>query len=155
FDRPGAPVDRPPVPPARSALASADADRPHHLVVLVLEDVAVPDVLARQVELRLNASHLVRIGDDGILATGLPGLRPAGIASEHLELHLMDVDGVGVVAEVGDLPDLGGAQGRILGDRGGPAEWYWLALGIEGPQQGLHRLDRGAVWMMRVLARLP
>src|SRR5678815_5577638 len=46
----------------------------HHLVVLVLDDVAVPDELARRVELRPHSRHLARIGDDGILEARFPGL---------------------------------------------------------------------------------
>jgi hypothetical protein len=39
--------------------------RPHHLVILVLNDVAVPDELAGRVELGLYAGDLARIGDAG------------------------------------------------------------------------------------------
>ena len=60
------------IPPTR--LNRPDPVRPHHLVVLVLDDVAVPDELARRVELRPDAGHLARIGDDGVLEAGLPGL---------------------------------------------------------------------------------
>jgi hypothetical protein len=39
----------------------ADGVRAHHFVVLVLDDVAVPDELARQIEARFHASDFTRI----------------------------------------------------------------------------------------------
>src|SRR6266540_3056811 len=38
----------------------------HHLVVLVLDDVAVPHVQAGEVELGLDPGDLLRVGDDGV-----------------------------------------------------------------------------------------
>ena len=51
------------------------AVRHHHLVVLVLDDVAVPDVQAGDVEGRVDAGDLTRVGDYGVLPAGLRGLR--------------------------------------------------------------------------------
>jgi hypothetical protein len=48
---------------------SADRVGPHHLVVLVINDVAVPDEETRAVEFRLDAGDLVGIGDDRVPAT--------------------------------------------------------------------------------------
>ena len=76
-------------------------------VVLVLEDVAVPDEETLAIELRLDAGHLARIGDDRVLEAGLPrigaisgtlvqldGLNHLALpiqsqllAVDHLELH--------------------------------------------------------------------
>src|SRR5215471_6489832 len=68
---------RQPHPRAVSQLAD-DVVRPHHLVVFVLQNVAVPDVpeslprsdrrAGRQIELRDHLRHHTRISDDGILA---------------------------------------------------------------------------------------
>ena len=41
----------------------------------MFDDVAVPDELAGRVELRPDARDLPRIGDDGVLEAGFPGLR--------------------------------------------------------------------------------
>ena len=48
-----------------------------HLVVLVLDDVAAPDEEAGPVVGRLDAGDLAGVGDDGVLAAGLPRLGPA------------------------------------------------------------------------------
>ena len=56
--------------------------RPHHLVVLVLDDVAVPDELAGLVELGADAGDLAGIGDDRVLEAGLPGFGRSGGARE-------------------------------------------------------------------------
>ena len=98
-----------------------DVVRPHHLVVLVLDDVAVPDIQASDVEPGLDAGDLVRIGDDRVLEARLPGFRRSGGSAERLpvddlELHQVDVDGVGVGREIVDLPRFGGADGRVLAD---------------------------------------
>ena len=50
----------------------SDAVRTHHLVVLVLDDVAVPHEQAGAVVGRLHARDLPGVGDDGVLAAGLP-----------------------------------------------------------------------------------
>ena len=49
-----------------------DPQRAHHLVVLVLKDVAVPDEEPRLIETGLDAGDLVGVGDDRVLVTGLP-----------------------------------------------------------------------------------
>src|SRR6188474_3587012 len=56
-------------------LQGADAVRPHHFIVLVLDDVAMPDELAGRIELRPHASDLSGIGNHGVLEASLPGLR--------------------------------------------------------------------------------
>src|SRR5215208_136884 len=128
-----------------------DAVRPHHLVVLVFEDVAVPDEQAGAVEQRLHARDLVRVGDDGVLATGLPGLRGPGsrladhLAAEDLEGHLVDVDRMSVGGEVVQLPDFDGSQGRVLRGRLVPAERVSAAVRVERPQVGLGRCEWLAV----------
>ena len=70
-DEPG--VDRAAVPSVRLArLDGADAVGPHHLVVLVLDDVAVPDELAGCGESHTHPGHLARQGRNGVLDAGLP-----------------------------------------------------------------------------------
>src|SRR6266508_360290 len=116
----------------------------HHLVVLVLDDVAVPHVQAGEVELGLDPGDLLRVGDDGVLVAGLPALRRSGrslgrlerLAVDDLELHLVDVDGVGVFGEVVELPDLGGSQRRVLGDRIVPAQVDRVLAGPSGVKVG-------------------
>ena len=93
-----------------------DPQRAHHLVVLVLEDVAVPDEEPGVVEARLDAGDLVGVGDDRVLVAGLPRLGGPSRSAERLpvhdlELHLVDVDRVGVLGEVVDLPELDRAAG--------------------------------------------
>jgi hypothetical protein len=51
----------------------SDSVGPHHLVVLMLDDMTVPDEAAGHVELRLNARDLAGIGNDGVLETRFPG----------------------------------------------------------------------------------
>ena len=65
-----------------AGLRRSDAVGPHHLVVLVLDDVAVPDELAGVSELRLDARDLAGVGDDRVLEAGLPRLRRGGGAVE-------------------------------------------------------------------------
>lgn len=91
----------------------ADAEWPHHLVVLMLEDVAVEDEQAGTVEQRLDPGDLVRVGDHGVLATGLPALRRPWVAADWLPLHhlegdLVDVNRMGIGGEVVDLRCLRG-----------------------------------------------
>ena len=59
-----------------------DAVGPHHFVVLVLDDVAVPDELAGVGEPQPQPGHLARVGDHGVLPAVLPGLRRGRVASE-------------------------------------------------------------------------
>ena len=90
-----------------AARAVGDAVGPHHLVVLVLEDVALPDVEPLDVEGGVHAGDLAGVRDDGVLPAGLGELgragalqgarrRIEGLAIDHLELHQVEVDRVGV-----------------------------------------------------------
>ena len=49
-----------------AGLFRTDAVRAHHLIILVLNDVAVPDKETRLGKLHLEASDLARIGDDRV-----------------------------------------------------------------------------------------
>src|ERR687898_565322 len=117
-----------------AGLGRADAVRPHHLVVLVFDDVAVPHELARSVEPDAYPGDLPGICDDGVLEPDLPRLRwlrgtrgshglsvfvhDDVLAVHHLEVHLVDVHGVGVLRRVVELPHLGRTDGRVS-DSGG------------------------------------
>jgi hypothetical protein len=76
-------------------------------VVLVLDDVAVPNEEARAVEGGLHPPDLTWIGDDGVLARSrLPGLRSADspadrLAVDDLEQDLVDVNRVGTAPYYG------------------------------------------------------
>jgi hypothetical protein len=74
-----------------TGLYGTDAVWPHHLVVFVLYDVAVPDELARRVELRPHACDLAGIGDDGVLETVLPRLGRGYIAVKLNRFHNLTV----------------------------------------------------------------
>src|SRR5215207_10480937 len=136
-----------------AAVSGPDAIRAHHLVVLVLEDVAVPDEQAGAVEERLHARDLAGVGDHGVLATELPALGRTGDAVErlavfYLEGDLVDVDRVGVLGEVVELPDLDRADLGELAWRLVPAEWVAATVGVECAEVGLggaERLAAGAV----------
>ena len=109
-------------------VSGPDPIRPHHLVVLVLDDVAMPNEQAGTVEERLHACDFAGVGDHGVLAAALPALRGAGDAFKRLPVHhlegdLVDVDRVGVRGEVVELPDLDRANRGVLGRRLVPAEW--------------------------------
>ena len=56
-------------------------ERPHHLVVFVLDDMTMPDKKPWQVVLGLDSRDLAGIGDDRILETGFTGLWRSGLAS--------------------------------------------------------------------------
>ena len=60
-------------------LLRSDAVRPHHLVVLMLDDVAVPDELAGFLELRPDAGDFTRISGDRVLEAAFPSLGWSGI----------------------------------------------------------------------------
>ena len=111
-------------------LHGPDAIQAHHLVVLVLDDVAVPDELAGVGEPQPQPGHLAGVGDDGVLPAALPGLGRVGLPAswtgwmtsplsrqgealpvDDLEGDLVDVHRVGVGGGVVELPDLGGAHG--------------------------------------------
>jgi hypothetical protein len=102
---------------------------PHHLVVFVLDDVAVPDELARPSEARLESRHLARVGDDRVLKAAFPWLWRSDLACEldrlddlpifvedealavhDLEHDFVDVHRVGIRGGVVDLPALGRAD---------------------------------------------
>jgi hypothetical protein len=81
----------------------------------------MPDEEPRVIEARFDAGDLVGVGDDRVLVAGLPRLRLSGppvkrFPVQHLKLHLVDVDRVGVLGEVVQFPDLDRVQGRGLGD---------------------------------------
>jgi hypothetical protein len=97
-------------------------------VILVLDDVAVPDEETGAIERRPDARDLARVGDDRVLAGAcLPSLGAThctgrDILSVHdLEQDLVDVDRVRVGGEVVQLPDFGRTDGGILRDRVVPA----------------------------------
>src|SRR5206468_12370112 len=119
----------------------SDPIRPHHLVVLVLHDMAVPHVEAGQIEPGLHPGDLPGVGDHGVLVAGLPALRSSGgtagaepLPVDDLELNLVNVDGVSVHGEVVDLPDLRGAESRVLRDRLVPAVVHRVPGFIEGTE---------------------
>src|SRR5512143_1938555 len=81
--------------------------------------MAVPHEEAGDVEVRLDSGKAAGIHEDGILGPGFPCFRRNGAAAklrssvradldrlpvDHLELHLVDVDGMGILGEVVDLP---------------------------------------------------
>ena len=96
----------------------------HHVVILVLEDVAVPDVLARQVELGFDGDGLSRVHLDRVLPprlvrgrlTGLTdqlgdvdaargcGCRLKLLLADNQERDLVHVYGMGMIRGVVDLP---------------------------------------------------
>ena len=117
-------------------LLRADAVGPHHLVVFVFDDVAVPHVLAGGFEVRADPGHLAGQGDHGVFDSGLPRSGQGGVALEldglddvfsfgateeqalavdHLEGQLVDVHRVRVGGGVVDLPNLGVADPGVLG----------------------------------------
>src|SRR6186713_2602723 len=104
-----------------AGLHRTDPVRPHHLVVLVLDDVAVPDELALVVELQPEPGDLIRVANDRVLEAALPGLGPSWLANgmdvgvpflvkvdrlpvHDLERHLVHVHGVSVGGHVVELP---------------------------------------------------
>lgn len=70
-----------------TGLGRSDTERPHHLVVLVLDDVAVPDVLAGGLEGGAHLGDLLRVGDHGVLAPRLAreggGARAVGVEADE------------------------------------------------------------------------
>mmetsp|Transcript_105274 Transcript_105274/g.293066 ORF Transcript_105274/g.293066 Transcript_105274/m.293066 type:complete len:679 (+) Transcript_105274:113-2149(+) len=103
-------------------------ERHHHLVVLVLENVAMPHEEAREVEGHPDPRHLKRVCDDGVLPARLAGwrhdLRAAqrpsslieGLAVHHEELHQVQVDGVRIRRLVPDPPLLCSKVSRVCDD---------------------------------------
>src|SRR5262252_7461988 len=129
------------------ARLSGDYEWTHHLVVLVLEDVAVPDEAACGAELRLDACNLTGVGDDRILEPGLSRLRRPGwpdgragvrvklLPVDYLELHRVYMNGVCVLGVVEDLPDLGGTEGRRLCGSVGPHHGHPHTGGVHSAQE--------------------
>ena len=109
-----------------AAHSHANAHRPHHFVVFVLDDVAVSDVGAGDVEACLDVCDLPWKGNHGALLAGFPRLgadrrshrrgRRDGhaffisderLAINHLEHHLVQMNGVSVRSDVEDFPNFG------------------------------------------------
>lgn len=65
------------------------------------------------------------------------------MAVDDLELQFVDVDRVGVGGEVGDLPDLGSAEGGVLGDRVVPAGRDGFAARVERAEERRRGSDVG------------
>mmetsp|Transcript_1205 Transcript_1205/g.4120 ORF Transcript_1205/g.4120 Transcript_1205/m.4120 type:complete len:239 (-) Transcript_1205:1715-2431(-) len=116
---------------ARRTALALDAVGPHHLVVLVLQDVAVPDVKARDVKGGRHLRDLAGVCDHRVLPTILRGhprqwqaeLRVAGVKispPHHPELDEVQVNGVRILRPVPKVPELGEALPRPLRDRVGP-----------------------------------
>ena len=55
-------------------LLRPDAIRSHHLIVLVLHNVAMPDELTGRIKLPSYPRHLTRVRDDCVFEAGFPGL---------------------------------------------------------------------------------
>jgi hypothetical protein len=114
---------------------------PHHLVVLVFDNVAVPDIEARDVEAGLYRSDLTRVGDDRVLEAFLPGHDAHGHGgwdhpgdrgpAQYLKPDQMDVDGMGIHREIVYIPLLGAACNRVFSyidhDLGAALEGDFLA----------------------------
>src|SRR5262249_8353992 len=105
-------MSRPPITGSRSL--GRDDVRPHHLVVLVLDDVAVPDVQSRYVERGPDGRDVSGVGEDGMLEARFPRLDDRvhrleagdGPPTHDLEPYHMHVDRMPVLGEVVDLPIL-------------------------------------------------
>ena len=99
-------------------------ERAHHLVILVLDDVAMPCIEAREVELDSNGCNLSWIGNPCVLKTRLSygqitvlTWRPIeGGSSNHFESDRVQVDRMGIRRKVIDLPLLDIAEFRRLRD---------------------------------------
>src|SRR4051812_1132228 len=103
---------------ARAGSMSDDLKLGHHVVVFVLDVVAVEDVGAAEVdELHRDADRLGGSERDDVLGAGLVGLGRASVAIEHLELDEVRVDRVQPAAGlVDEPPDLGRAEPGKRGD---------------------------------------
>lgn len=92
-------------------VARDDLERAHHRVRLVLEDVAVPHVFAREaVELGAGPDGFTGVDPDGVFRTAFVGPRFVSSvlpATDDLEVDEVQVDRMGVVPLVLELPDLG------------------------------------------------
>src|SRR3954451_18280782 len=96
------------------ASMSDDLELGHHVVVFVLDVVAVENVGAAEVdELQGDANGLVGAERDDVLGAGLVGLRRSSVAVEHAELDEVRMDRVQPAAGlVDEPPDLGAAELR-------------------------------------------
>ena len=122
--------------PGLSGLHGSYAIRTHHLVILMLNNVAMPDELASLVELRSDAGNFTRIGGDRILEAALPGFGRSGIPNQtrwglslavrirfecltvhNFKCHFVDVHRVRIRREIVKLPDFSIAHIWVLGDR--------------------------------------
>jgi hypothetical protein len=63
-------------------LDRTDSEWPHHFVVLVLDDVAMPHELPGVIEFSPDAGDFTRIGDDGVLEPGFPWFRGDDVAGQ-------------------------------------------------------------------------
>ena len=80
----------------------------------------------------------IRAGDEHSgLHRHAVGIRLQLLPVDDLELHQVNMDGMGVGGEVIDLPDLGGTQVRVLGDGVHELQRYREAIGIKSTQHGL------------------
>ena len=119
---------------AAGSAGGNDDEGPHHVVVFMLDDVAVEDVLAGEV-LKANeeSEHVAGVDDGCIFPSGLAGGWWAGdadeleaaldegsvveaLALEDLELNQMEMHGVGVVGGVDETPLLDGVEAGKFGD---------------------------------------
>src|ERR1700722_2536820 len=118
---------------------------PHHLIVLMLKDVTMPDVeeflpwgyrrTVRQVKAHDDSSNIAGIGLDRILMSRsfvafgrhwfgsedefaglLVGWYVEGLSIQYLELHKVDMQGMNVACDVHEGPDFGAASFGIFGD---------------------------------------
>ncbi|MEY4187475.1 MAG: hypothetical protein RIT02_2509 [Planctomycetota bacterium] len=114
----------------RLRVLSDNVQWPHHFVVFVIEDVAVPDVIAFHIEEGFDDGDIPGVADDGILASGFVWFRwqhgdgrgsgvchgghichsATGDPSNDFEGDEVQVDGVSIHGEVMDFPRFTGAQ---------------------------------------------
>jgi len=109
---------------------SDDGEWPHHFIVFVVKDVAVPYIISFDVEECLDDGDITWIADDGVLASGFVGFGwqhgdgrsggivhgghishgAAGDASNDLKSDEVQVYGVSIHGEVMDFPGFAGTQ---------------------------------------------
>src|SRR6185369_5341761 len=99
----------------------------------MLQDVAMPDESARDIERGFDPSDLPWISNDHVSETGFPWLRWQRVAHQlgwrqrhaflvrdqrlpidNLKLHLVEVNRMSVLGEVVQLPQFGRVQRRIF-----------------------------------------
>src|SRR6266545_8006616 len=102
---------------------SDDLVGPHHAVVLMVDEVAVPDVETPTVEGGLEpgdprARHKDRVLGPDLMGSGRRrGTAAQRLSVEQLELDEVYMEEVAAGREVMHLPGLGRAERRILGER--------------------------------------